>query len=210
MQVSGYYSLLTATMYASGTLDPTVLLTGDEASPRYQSLHTLLKSFVTQCYTTPPEQLLQETQRRNPEQIIVLDVLDIPLLKMLTLLDELQPVPVIVFAQQRSELTMNDVIAAGVSAYVVGQFDQLRVHTVMQAAQARFVERQQLKAALSEAEAQLIAQEKITRAKYFLMKTKDMSEAQAHQWLQAQAMHRQQPLVSISEEILLHCGGAEE
>lgn len=105
-------------------------------------------------------------------------------------------VPVILFAEDQDSKTIDQVIKAGVSAYIVDGLETKRIKTIIDIAIARFKEQQALKDELKKTRSQLEERKAIDRAKGILMKTQEFSEEQAYHTLRKLAMDRN---ISVGE-----------
>jgi len=178
-----------------------VLLVADEAD------HRLDKAFNTSQFkllkATYSPTFLVLAKEIKPEVIVF--VVDSPsqnLLDDLHGLDQHHPVPVIMFASDGLSETINKVIKAEVSAYIVNSLEANRIPTIMQTAIARFNQRQQLKDALNEARSQLEDRKQIDRAKAILIKTQNFSEDQAYHTLRKLAMDRNITLGEMARNVI--------
>jgi response regulator NasT len=112
------------------------------------------------------------------------------------------PLPVIIFSGDGSTETINKVIDAEVSAYLVDGVSNSRVNSVIQVAMARFKQRQALKDALEETRAQLEDRKQIDRAKAILIKTQNFSEHDAYHTLRKLAMDRNITVGEMARNVL--------
>ncbi|WP_404356342.1 ANTAR domain-containing response regulator [Methylotuvimicrobium sp. KM1] len=104
--------------------------------------------------------------------------------------------PVILFAEDQDSDTIDKVIKAGVSAYIVDGLDPKRIKTIIDIAVARFKEQHAIKEELKKTKSQLEERKLIDRAKGILMKSQGFDEAQAYHALRKLAMDRN---ISIGE-----------
>lgn len=107
-----------------------------------------------------------------------------------------QTTPVIIFAEDQRTETINQVIKAGVSAYVVDGYDIKRIKSIIDIALARFKEQQALKDELEKTKNQLEERKFIDRAKGILINSQGYTEEQAYHSLRKLAMDRN---ISIGE-----------
>lgn len=141
--------------------------------------------------------LLEVVQKLQPD-VVVLNVYSPTdaVLDMTLTLNQLYPVPVIMFAEDQQTETINKVIKAGVSAYIVEGLEPRRIRAIIEVAIARFNEQKALKEELQKTKNQLEERKLIDRAKALLIKAKGYSEDQAYHALRKLAMDRK---VSIGE-----------
>jgi response regulator NasT len=123
-------------------------------------------------------------------------------LEGLRVLARREPQPVVLFVDHDDPAFMEDAIAAGVLSYNVGTVSPAEVKPVLRAAVALFRRDQVTRAALREAETKLQERELLDRAKALLMRARQMTEAQAHRWLQRQAMEAGKRLPEIARALI--------
>lgn len=105
-------------------------------------------------------------------------------------------VPVVMFAEDQQTDTINKVIKAGVSAYIVDGLEPKRLKAIIEIAIVRFQEQQALKDELKKTKTQLEDRKLVDRAKAVLIKSQGYSEDEAYHALRKLAMDRK---VSIGE-----------
>lgn len=105
-------------------------------------------------------------------------------------------VPVVMFADDQQTDTINKVIKAGVSAYIVDGLEPKRLKAIIEIAIVRFQEQQALKDELKKTKTQLEDRKLLDRAKAVLIKSQGYSEDEAYHALRKLAMDRK---VSIGE-----------
>lgn len=142
-------------------------------------------------------ELLQVVQNLQPD-VVVLNLYSPTdaVLEMMIALNQQYPVPVIMFAEDQQTETINKVIKAGVSAYIVEGLEPRRIKSIIEIAIARFNNHKALKDELEKTKNQLEERKLIDRAKAILIKSKDYSEDQAYHALRKLAMDRK---ISIGE-----------
>jgi len=117
-------------------------------------------------------------------------------LGMMREINEQHSVPVVMFAEDQKTETINQVIKAGVSAYIVDGLEPKRLKAIIDIAIARFKEQQGLKDELKKTKSQLEDRKLVDRAKAILIKSQGYTEEQAYHALRKLAMER---TVSIGE-----------
>lgn len=142
-------------------------------------------------------ELLQVVQNLQPD-VVVLNLYSPTdaVLDMMIALNQQFPVPVIMFAEDQQTATINKVIKAGVSAYIVEGLEPRRIKSIIEIAIARFNDHKALKDELQKTKNQLEERKLIDRAKAILIKSKDYNEDQAYHALRKLAMDRK---ISIGE-----------
>ena len=121
---------------------------------------------------------------------------DQTVLSMMRDINQHYSVPVVMFAEDQQTETINQVIKAGVSAYIVDGLEPKRLKAILDIAIARFKEQQELKDELKKTKTQLEDRKLIDRAKAILIQSQGYTEDQAYHALRKLAMDR---TVSIGE-----------
>ncbi len=132
--------------------------------------------------------------------IIILN-LDTPSAKLLAELKN-TPLPVIMFASDGNIDTINQVIKAEVSAYIIDGINPDRLNNIINVAIARFKHQQSVNLALEEARAKLEDRKQIDRAKAILIKTQNFSEDEAYHTLRKLAMDRNITLGEMAKNVI--------
>ena len=142
-------------------------------------------------------ELLAVVQNLQPD-VVVLNLYSPTdsVLNIMLELNQYYPVPVIMFAEDQQTETINKVIKAGVSAYIVEGLESRRIKAIIEVAIARFNEQKNLKDELQKTKTQLEERKLLDKAKAILIKSKGYSEDQAYHALRKLAMDRK---VSIGE-----------
>lgn len=117
------------------------------------------------------------------------------------------PRPIALFVDQDDPGFMAQAIGAGVSSYTAGT-PPADLKPVLRAAVALFEQFRITQERARQAEAELRDRQTIDRAKHRLMRTRRLTEPDAHRYLQRQAMARGRRLADIASEIL--SGNAHE
>ncbi|PPD35063.1 MAG: response regulator [Methylomonas sp.] len=117
-------------------------------------------------------------------------------LVMMRQINQQYSVPVVMFAEDQQTDTINKVIKAGVSAYIVDGLEPKRLKAIIEIAIVRFQEQQALKDELKKTKIQLEDRKLVDRAKAVLIKSQGYSEEAAYHALRKLAMDRK---VSIGE-----------
>lgn len=147
--------------------------------------------------------LREEVIRAAPD-IVIIDV-DSPnrdILEDMHALNREQPRPVVIFTQDDNPALIRSAVAAGVSAYVVGDLDPARVPPVLTVAITRFEQFQGIRRELEDARSALADRKLIERAKGILMKQKQLDEAAAYGAMRRMAMDRNLKLVELARSLI--------
>lgn len=111
-------------------------------------------------------------------------------------------IPVIIFATDDNLETINLVVKAGVSAYVVDGLENHRLNSIIHIALARFKEQQELKEELEKTKSKLEERKLTDRAKGILIKTRGFSEDEAYHTLRKLAMDRNISIAEMSKNVI--------
>jgi two-component system, response regulator / RNA-binding antiterminator len=123
-------------------------------------------------------------------------------LKMVLDINQNHSIPVVMFAEDQQTDTINKVIKAGVSAYIVDGLEPKRIKTIVEIAIVRFQEQQALKEELKKTKNQLEDRKQIDRAKAILIKSQGYSEDQAYHALRKLAMDRKISLGEMAKNVI--------
>jgi two-component system, response regulator / RNA-binding antiterminator len=110
--------------------------------------------------------------------------------------------PIALFTDSEDRPTMREALGAGVSAYVVKGASRERVQSVIDVAVERFAAEEALRSELASTKSELADRKLIDRAKRLLMGKKQLSEPDAHRFLQDLAMTRGIRLRDAAERVL--------
>ena len=110
--------------------------------------------------------------------------------------------PIAMFVDQSDRDMMEQAIEAGVSAYVVDGLRQDRVKSILDMAIARFNAFSRLQAELEDTRQALEDRKAIDRAKALLMKTRAMSEDEAHHLLRRTAMTQSRRMGDVARALV--------
>ncbi|MGZ4959322.1 MAG: ANTAR domain-containing response regulator [Methylomonas sp.] len=123
-------------------------------------------------------------------------------LKMIIDINQSYSVPVVIFAEDQQTETINQVIKAGVSAYIVDGLEARRIKAIVDIAIARYQEQQALKDELKKTKTQLEDRKLIDRAKAILIQSQGYSEDQAYHALRKLAMDRKVALGEMAKNVI--------
>lgn len=147
---------------------------------------------------------LTEVVKSLQPDVLVLNLYrpDKALLQQVVAFNRHYAVPVVMFAEDQSTETINEVIKAGVSAYIVDGFEAKRIKAIVDIAIARFKEQQALKLELEKTKNRLEERKDIDKAKALLIKTQGYSEEQAYHALRKLAMERSLTIGEMAKNVL--------
>lgn len=139
----------------------------------------------------------------RPDVIIFnLDTPSEKLLSDLVLLNQNNPLPVVMFARDGREEIIQKVMKVDVSAFVVNGLDSQRIESIVQVAIARFKQQQLLKETLEDVRTQLDDRKQIDRAKAILIRTQNFTEHEAYHTLRKLAMDRNITLGEMAKNVI--------
>ena len=111
-------------------------------------------------------------------------------------------VPVIMFAEDQDTETINRVIKAGISAYIVDGYEAKRIKAIIDIAMARFKEHQSLKNELEKTKIKLEERKLIDRAKGILIRSQGFTEDEAYHALRKLAMDRNMAIGEMAKNVI--------
>lgn len=113
-----------------------------------------------------------------------------------------RPLPVIMFVDEHQERFTEQVVAAGVHAYITDGLKPNNFDTIVNVARARFVEQGQLLGQLERSQTKLAERKLIDRAKGLLMAQQGITEEQAYVRLRKMAMDKSLPMAKLAQNII--------
>lgn len=152
------------------------------------------------------ENMLEQLDSCTPEVLIL--VTDSPcekVLKDLTEVNQLLPLPIIIFSENDSPNVIQQAINSGVSAYIVNEIFPQRLQSIISVANERFKAVQSLRNELKQAKTQLESSKYIDRAKGLIMEQKHISENEAYSTLRKMAMDQDCTLATVAKNIIDVC-----
>ncbi len=151
----------------------------------------------------PQTDLREEVARLAPDLVIIdVDSPNRDMLEGMHALNRDRPRPVVIFTEDDNPDLIRAAVAAGVSAYVVGDVQPARVLPVLTVAITRFEQFQSIRRELDDARCALADRKLIERAKGILMKQKQMDEAAAYGAMRSMAMDRNLKLSELARSLI--------
>lgn len=151
----------------------------------------------------PGPSLLAKVSQIMPDMIVIdTESPDRDILESMYLLNEHNPLPVVMFADEDNETVIQEAIKSGVSGYIVKGVDMERVKPIMSVAIARFREYQALKDELKQTKSELEQNRLIDKAKRLLMAQKGVTEQEAYEAIRKRSMDSNQKLYEVAETII--------
>lgn len=143
----------------------------------------------------------------DPDVIVIdLENPDRDVLESMLMLSRSARRPIAMFVDRSDRGAMEAAVEAGVSAYVVDGLKRERVKPILDMAILRFNAYARLERELEEARGALQDRKIIERAKGILMKSRGMSEDEAHGLLRRTAMHQNRKIVEIAQSLVTAAG----
>jgi response regulator NasT len=186
-------------------IKPATVMLVDDTPTRAALLEQALtdQGLTVVCRLESAQGLMKRVEDHQPDIIIMdLDSPDRDTLENMSVLNQHNPKPIIMFADEDDSRVIEQAVQAGVSAYIVDGINPKRVKTILDVAIARFREYQALKNELEKTRNLLADRKTIDKAKGLLMKTKGLDEEQAYHAMRKMAMDQSKPLVTIADNIL--------
>jgi response regulator NasT len=152
------------------------------------------------------DNIIKEIELCNPNILIL--ATDLPsdkMLKDLAEINQLLPLPIIIFAENDSPNVIQVAIKSGVSAYVVHEVLPQRINSIISVANERFKAVQALRDELKHTKNQLEGRKYIERAKGYIMQQRQISEHEAYVDLRKMAMNQGSPLATVAKNIIDVC-----
>jgi two-component system, response regulator / RNA-binding antiterminator len=149
------------------------------------------------------EELLKAVESQQPDAVIIdVDSPSRDTLEQLAVMHRHAPRPVVMFSADGDDRLIRDVVAAGVTAYVVDGLTPARLAPILQVALARFEQQAHVRRQLGEVQQQLADRKLIDRAKGLLVEKRGMSEPEAYASMRQLAMRQNLKLVDIARQII--------
>jgi two-component system, response regulator / RNA-binding antiterminator len=114
--------------------------------------------------------------------------------------------PIAMFVDQSDREAMEAAIDAGVGAYVVDGMKKERIRPILDMAVSRFNAFSRMVRELDEARSELEGRKMIDRAKAILVKSKGISEDEAHALLRKTAMNQNRKMSELAQSLVLAAG----
>ncbi|MEL6465545.1 MAG: ANTAR domain-containing protein [Pseudomonadota bacterium] len=123
-------------------------------------------------------------------------------LEQVSVASEAQSRPVAMFVDRSDNEMTQAAVAAGLSAYVVGELQPERIKPVLQTAIARFQMMSQMRNELEAAKQALADRKTIDRAKGMIMRAKGINEEEAYALLRKTAMSQNRKVIDVAQALL--------
>jgi len=147
--------------------------------------------------------LLYQVEQHRPD--VVLIDLQFPgrdILESLAVVNDHNPIPMVMFSQEDDPDYVRQAFRAGISTYLMEGINPEKVEPIIDVALEQFRSFQSLRDELRQTKSQLEEQKLIARAKSLLMKSKRLDEDSAHQLLIKMAMDNNLKMRDIARTIV--------
>lgn len=152
---------------------------------------------------SPDQDMLVHLQEARPDMLVInIKVPDSVCLQKIAEVNQVQPIPVVLFCEDDSKEPVENIIRCGVSAYVVDGLEANRIESILNVAMARFAQMQGLRNELAETRQVLEDRKRIDRAKGILMARRGYTEDEAYKVLRKQAMDRNQRIIDAADSVI--------
>ena len=123
-------------------------------------------------------------------------------LTQLKYINDVFPVPVVIFSEKGDSEIIKAAVHAGVSAFIVDGLSANRIKPILNIALARFGSYAKLREELSKTKESLANRKVIEKAKGIIMKQRQCSEDEAYNSLRKLAMDRNQKLSDVATSVV--------
>lgn len=145
--------------------------------------------------------LPQVLQTRPDAIVIYVQSPSEKMLQNLLKLDQVFPLPVVLFTQNNDLGKMYKAMEANVSAYIVNGLNEERLKPILDVAMARFAATQKIKKSLKDVESRLQSRKLIEQAKGLVMQQRGCSEQEAYKLLRNTAMNLNKSMFEIAQTL---------
>jgi len=179
-----------------------ILLIEDEAADPLLEKILVTKGYLV-TITETPGTTLQTLVANNKSDLVIFNC-DSPkkYIQDIHYLNQNQALPIIIFATDDTSDTIDKIVKAGVSAYVVNGLETSRIDSIINIAVARFTEQQRLKNELDQTKSRLEERKLLDRAKGILIKTRGYTEDEAYHTLRKLAMDRNIAIGEMAKNVI--------
>ncbi|MEM8737302.1 MAG: ANTAR domain-containing protein [Planctomycetota bacterium] len=184
---------------------PLRILVIDENEQRGETLAQVLRvtGYQVVVKTTGQLPLSSVVADADPDLVLIdLTSPDRDTLEQLTLMHQKTPRPVVMFAQDDDEHTIQSAVRAGVSAYIVDGMNASKVKPIIDVAIAHFRQHQSIRDELDRTKNSLDERKFVDRAKALIMERRGVNETEAYALLRKLAMDRKQRIGQVAQQLI--------
>ncbi|HEY8907091.1 MAG TPA: ANTAR domain-containing protein, partial [Rhodoferax sp.] len=161
--------------------------------------------------TADRNKVVQDVVRHAPDLVICDEAqAGDALFKVTLAIAQTAPCPVLVFTASADADLMLQAIESGIHVYVVNGYDARRLRSLIHLAQARFQHEAAQRHTLQELTTRFDERKLVDRAKGILMRTQQVSDDAAFQFLRTTSMHTNQRLGQVSQHVIQCAKVAED
>lgn len=185
--------------------DPIKIMLVDDHFERAASVEEKLSAagFIVLCRLPTTAGLLHQIEQHQPDMVLIdLQSPGRDVLESLSVLNNHNPKPVVMFTEKDDPAYIEAAVDAGVTAYLMDELNPKRVKPIIDLAIAQFKSYQSLRQALDEAQRKLASQSIIEKAKTVLMKKHNIDENKAHKTLRTLSMDTNQSLPDAAKSVI--------
>lgn len=182
----------------------TIMLMGNNESRLSMLVDSLFEAgFDVVARFSTEENLLLRVEQIDPDLIVIeLHKAEKRILQQLQALNNLNPKPVVIFAEECEASIIDPVVKAGVSAFVVDGLSMRRVKPVVELALARFEDRHEMRQELEKTKSTLNERKIIDKAKGIIMKQRMVDENVAYKSLREMAMNQNMRIPEVARNVI--------
>ena len=174
----------------------------DEVSQDLTNKLTSLDVFILEsCQQT--KDLVNKASSFQPDALILsIKSLSNDILDELFEVKKACPLPIIIVASESAHSSIDPIVSAGVSAYLVDKVRTERLLMTIELSIARFKKEQNLICELQSTKDKLSDRKLIERAKGIIMSQKNLSEEEAYSQMRKSAMNEGQSIADLSKRVI--------
>lgn len=134
--------------------------------------------------------------------IFAVDVVDQELVRCISEINAVSPLPIAVFAKHHSAELLQALIVSGVNSYIVDDIAAQRLPVIVNLVETRFAHEQKIRHELIDTREKLAERKVIEKAKGLIMTQKKISEDQAYTQLRKSAMNQCRPMADLAKSVI--------
>ena len=177
-----------------------------EESPTSSSI--VYKTLVAEGYDNPIEvsskdDIFKKASDAKVDMIVVnVEEPDTKMLTQLKYINDVYPIPVVIFSEKGESDIIQVAVHAGVSAFIVDGLSPKRIKPILNVALARFSNYSKLRTELAKTKESLANRKIIEKAKGLIMQQRNCTEDEAYNLLRKIAMDRNQKLSDVASSLI--------
>ncbi len=176
-----------------------------EYNSEYKVLEKILLAQDYQVFTFLPEALHFESIANEIKPDVILinsEKVTDTIMQLISKINQLYETPIVLFSDDPDTDSVNKVIKAGISAYIVNGVESKRINSIIDIGIARFKQQHQLKKELEKTKAKLEDRKLTDRAKGILISSRGYTEDEAYHTLRKLAMDRNISLGEMAKNVI--------